>query len=112
MRAGLRPLGSRFKNLRPDWTKPAPLVLYGNEQSQRLDQMRGEAEKAGSFVERFLNEAEFAEFEVAEAAVDQPGGIGGGGPEGEIGRIDEPDADAIEDEFARGGGTVDSAAKR
>lgn len=70
--------------------------------------MRGEAEEAGPFVERFLDEAEFAEFEVAEAAMDEAGGIGGRS-EGEIGRIDEPDADAVEYEFARGGGTVDSA---
>src|SRR6478736_8797055 len=103
-------LGQEVEEFEAGLDEATPLVLYGNEQSERLDEVRSEAEEAGPLVERFLDEAELAEFEIAEAAVDEAGGVGCR-TKRQIGRIDEPDADVVEDEFARGGGTVDSAAE-
>lgn len=107
---GFGTLRQQVEEFKAGLSEAAPLVLYGNEQTERLDEVRGEAEEAGPFVERFFDEAELAEFEVAEATMNEAGGIRRR-TIGQISRIDEPDADAVEDEFARGGGSVDSAAE-
>src|SRR5262245_30961539 len=66
------------------------------------------AQQAGSLLERFLYQRELAEFQISQPAVDESRRIRRR-PERQIGRIDKPNTLTVQNKFASGGSSVDSA---
>ena len=83
--------------------------VHGEEQAQRLHEVRGGADEVFALAQGFADEAELAVLEVAEAAVDEAGGAGRRAG-AEVVALDEEGLVAGELGFAGDAGAVDAAA--
>src|SRR5262249_42677675 len=77
---------------------------------ERPDEVRGVAQEPAALAQGLADEADVAEFEVAEPAVDELGG-GAAGAGGEVALVDEADAEPAEGGVQRDAGAGDAAAE-
>ncbi len=85
----------------------APATLHRKVEGEPADQMRGQSHEPVAFGKAFTDQSNLAVFQIPQAAMDQPGGPGGGAG-GDVIAIDHDHACAREREFSGDGGAVDS----
>src|SRR3546814_8892091 len=69
----------------PAW---AQSVAIGQDEAQRLDDVRGDTPQDFALLQRLAHQREFIMFEIAQSAVDQLGRGGRGAP-GQIARLEQ-----------------------
>jgi hypothetical protein len=84
-------------------------LVEGQQERQRPDQVRGDAQQGLALAQIHAHQAEIEHFQVAQAAVNQAGRTGRGAG-GEIGLLQQDDAQAAASGVARDAGADDAAA--
>src|SRR5215470_8224496 len=94
----------------PHGDEPARgVAVHGHQEGQRADEMGGETLQDLLLAEGLAHELEVEELEIAQAAVDQLGGLRGGAG-GEVSLLEQGDGSAAQGEVARYPGAGHAAA--